>query len=102
MHDSVESKELTWHEANMIVFENGGFDQYMFYQAFYKYDNQSIEKSLGSDNAIIKMLAIMDKRVGKRTLEKLSQHIVDQPEWLQFFYRLRIQAENIICENKVL
>lgn len=39
------------------------------------------------------MFAILDRRIGKRTLLKLKEDISNQPLWLQEFYRLRIKAE---------
>lgn len=39
------------------------------------------------------MLAILDRRVGKRRLEKIAEIIHEQPEWLQPIYRLRLDAE---------
>ena len=41
------------------------------------------------------MFAILDRRVGKRTLEKLKDTLDEQPEWLKQFYILRIEAENL-------
>jgi hypothetical protein len=90
-----EFNEKSWDEINMDTHEKAGFDQYAFYSAFYKYDNQSIEQSLNSDDAIVRMFAVLDKRTGRRTLEKLLPAAAGQPEWLIFFYRLRIQAENM-------
>ncbi|WP_444441707.1 hypothetical protein [Pseudoruminococcus massiliensis] len=44
------------------------FSHNIFYNYFSKFDNQSIEKSLSSENAIVRMLAILDRRVGKRRI----------------------------------
>jgi len=57
--------------------------------------SNSISDSLQSNDWIVRMLAIMDRRVGKRTLEKIKPTIINLPEWLQYFYRLRIESENI-------
>ena len=40
------------------------------------------------------MLAILDRRVGKRSLSALRDTVSQQPEWLQNFYRLRMDAED--------
>lgn len=37
----------------------------------------------------------MDRRIGKRTLQKLAKEVDIQPKWLQFFYKLRLNSENI-------
>ena len=57
------------------------------------YRQQDIGSSLRSDNPIVRMFAVLDRRAGKRTLEKLKDKIDDQPEWLRFFYQLRLNAE---------
>lgn len=64
-----------------------------FCEALKKYRNQSIEASLVSDNPIERMFAVLDRRVGKRTLLKLSESLEAQPEWLVPFYKLRLNAE---------
>ena len=51
-----------------------------------------IGEALKSDNLLVRMMAIMDRRVGKRTLEKIKPDISDLPEWLQYFYNLRIES----------
>jgi hypothetical protein len=92
---SQENREKSWEQINMEAFEKGCFDQYAFYKAFYEYDNQDIKISLESKNSIVRLFAILDKRVGKRTLEKLVVSQTIQPEWLQYFYQLRMQADGI-------
>ena len=64
-----------------------------FADALDQYRRQDIQTSLASDNPIVRMFAVLDRRVGKRTLEKLKDEIDRQPEWLQYFYRLRLGAE---------
>lgn len=81
---------------NMIL-EDGGFDQTCFYAAFKEFDNQSIERSIISENPIVRLMAILDKRVGKRRLVGLKDEILMQPKWIQFFYNLRVEAEGIKC-----
>ena len=63
-----------------------------FCAALEEYRNQDIRKSLASPDPLVRMFAVLDRRVGKRTLETLKESIPDQPEWLQFFYRLRAEA----------
>ncbi len=66
-----------------------------FCDALTEYRNQDIKISLQSNNPIVRMFAILDRRVGKRTLEKLKESVAEQPEWLKRFYLLRLEAENI-------
>lgn len=79
---------------------NGGFDQFTFYNAFHVYQNSNIDDNLISSDPVVKLFAILDKRVGKRRLLKIIPEIEKQPEWLQPFYRLRIEADAIIDVKK--
>lgn len=73
----------------------GQFDQRCFYSAFYEFDNQSIEKSLYSENMLIRIFAILDRRIGKRRLRNLKETILSEPDIFQLFYNIRIEAEGI-------
>ena len=73
----------------------GGFDQYAFYAAFHTYQNSSIDESLISPDPVVRLFAIMDRRVGKRRLQTLTLEVEEQPEWLQTFYRLRLAADGV-------
>jgi hypothetical protein len=95
--------EILFHKENREVENNveetllnqGVFPVYSFTDAVTEYLNQSIEKSLCSDNPLTRILAIFDRRVGKRTLNKISLTLGEQPEWVQIFYKLRLDAEHI-------
>lgn len=64
-----------------------------FCDALKMYRNQDIGNSIQSENPIVKMFALLDRRVGKRTLIKIKDEIDTQPEWLQELYKLRVTAE---------
>ena len=66
-----------------------------FCDALEKYRNQDIQESMYSNNPIIRMFAILDRRIGKRTLIKAKKTIEEQPIWLKQFYQLRLAAEGI-------
>ena len=68
----------------------GMFDQRCFYEAFHEFDNQSIEKSLASENILVRIFAVLDRRVGKRTLKKIGENIDNEPETFRIFYDIRI------------
>jgi hypothetical protein len=53
---------------------------------FWKKDN---------NNPLIRMFAVLDRRIGKRTLAKAKESIAEQPLWLRQFYQLRITAEGL-------
>ena len=64
-HDS--AKEAI-NQAHAYALEQGTFDQKVFYEAFGIFDNQSIEKSLVSENPLVRIFALLDRRLGKRRL----------------------------------
>lgn len=66
-----------------------------FCEALETYRNQSIQESIFSSNPLVRMFAISDRRIGKRTLQKLKDTIEEQPEWLRRFYALRLSSEAI-------
>lgn len=66
-----------------------------FTDALATYRNQDIKLSIQSSNPIVRMFAVLDRRIGKRTLIKIKDNLDTQPEWLKNFYLLRLNAENI-------
>ena len=78
--------------------KNGWFDQYDFYLSFQEYDNQSIEASLNSQNQLVRVFAVLDRRVGKRTLCKLKESIETESEIFRLFYAIRMDAEGLAAE----
>ncbi len=51
--------------AHAYALEQGTFDQKVFYEAFGIFDNQSIEKSLISENPLVRIFALLDLQTGK-------------------------------------
>ena len=74
----------------------GVFDQRCFYKAFAEFDNQSIEISLKSENLLVRIFAILDRRVGKRKLIQMKETIENEPDTFQEFYAIRMDAEGLI------
>ncbi len=66
-----------------------------FCRALAQYRRQSASASLRSPDALVRMFAVLDRRVGRRALLRAKETIPDQPEWLRRFYRLRIEAEGL-------
>lgn len=58
-----------------------------------KYNNENNEYFLNSNNPMEQILGIFDKRIGKRTVKKLQDSMVNKPEWLQDLYNFRLRAE---------
>lgn len=63
-----------------------------FLEAVLQFRNMPIQEALESQNYIIKVLAIMDRRVGKRTLSRILEEATynDFPAWVRQFYELRL------------
>ncbi|NLY96397.1 MAG: hypothetical protein GX082_03040 [Clostridiaceae bacterium] len=73
----------------------GTFSDYDFLEAAADFLQLPVKDALQSDNYLIRVFAIMDKRVGKRTLEAIrnSGEYKSYPEWVQRFYELRFQSQ---------
>ena len=71
------------------------FDDEDFALALMEYRCLNVQECIASDDPVVRMFAVLDRRIGKRTLEKLAGELDAQPEWLRPFYRLRIHAEGI-------
>lgn len=90
-----------WHAMDSIALEEGIFDEYSFYTAFSEFDNQEIGKSLCSENLLVRIFAILDRRVGKRRLIAMQEQIQSEAPIIQLFYAIRLEAEglsNVIAE----
>lgn len=66
-----------------------------FINAITEYLNTDIVTSICSDNYLLRVFAYMDRRVGKRTLIKIKDEIETLPDWVQQFYNLRCDADDI-------
>lgn len=68
----------------------------VFYNAFAEFDQQSIEMSLKSENLIVRIFAVLDRRVGKRRLALMKETIADEPDTFREFYAIRMKAEGLV------
>jgi len=87
-----------WKEFWMLlekypITERTEYTDEEFCNALEKYRNRDIQESLNSNNPIIRMFAVLDRRVGKRTLAKLESELDKQPKWLRQIYLLRFGAQ---------
>ncbi len=95
-----DDSERTWSKMRDYVDKNSVEVRNVhicedFCEALAEYRNQDIKNSIQSDNPIVRMFAILDRRIGKRTLESLKDSLNEQPEWLKPFYLLRFEVENL-------
>ena len=66
-----------------------------FCDALAVYRNQPIGESLRSENPLVRMFALLDRRCGKRTLARCAPEMAAQPAWLQALFQLRCAAEGL-------
>lgn len=72
--------------------EEGTYSGNDFIYSVMKFHDMPIADALVSEDYIVKILAILDKRVGKRTLEKIREagEYQSYPDWVRQFYELRL------------
>lgn len=58
-------------EDNLM--EKGEFSKYDFGESTYKFLNLDIQTALQSKNPILRVFAVVDRRTGKRTIDKMSE-----------------------------
>ena len=95
LKDCDSAKEAI-NQAHAFALEQGTFDQKVFYEAFGIFDNQSIEKSLVSENPLVRIFALLDRRLGKRRLLALEESMEPELDWVRAFYVIRMQAEGLM------
>lgn len=87
-------------KAALLAIEDGKADSYDVMRSVNIYLSQQVEESLKSDNLLLRMFAILDRRIGRRTLIKLVEFYKILPEWIQPIYELRFAVEGISVNNK--
>ena len=105
MYKQVLDVFKTWKTTGKWDYDNSAFKEKWsndvtfsdcnFLSAATEYLQLSIKDALESENYLIKVFAIMDRRVSKRTLEKIRNANLykEYPEWVQQFYRLRMEKD---------
>ena len=104
--DDVVVQRFSWETANSALLPQKpnpnphGVQEYWagfweFCSALFQYRQQDIQKSLASDNPLVRLFAILDRRVGKRSLQSARDGLSRQPAWLRPYYALRLHAEGL-------
>lgn len=93
--DDVDKNISIQDEAHQRLKKEGIYGQYDFFFALEEYFNSSIEDALQSTDLLMKILCLLDRRVGKRTLLKMKDSILTEHELVQEFYQLRCEAEKL-------
>ena len=91
-----DDRKAPFRLAHEGTLNDGCFDNGFFYEAFHEFDNQSIEKSLVSKNPLVRILALLDRRLGKRRLLALEKSMEQELDWVRAFYVIRMQAEGLM------
>jgi hypothetical protein len=74
--------------------DEGVFSHYLFVRALKDYLNMSIDDALTSQNAIIRVLGVLDQRCGKRRLRSIALES-SAPAFVRELLDLRLSAEGI-------
>lgn len=90
-----DDPRLPYQLAHEGALNDGCFDQRVFDNAFYLFDNQSIEESLSSDNPLVRIFALLDRRLGKRRLLAIESKMDQELPWVRMFYAIRMRAEGL-------
>jgi hypothetical protein len=88
--DSISEAQMRAHQQ---LAKNGVLNQHTYYESLEDYCNNSIDKSINSENILIRSLAMLDSRMGKRRLNNFD--VSGQPEKVTEFYQIRCKCEGL-------
>ena len=83
-----------FRRADLACIERGELEIYHVTDALREYLQAPIRDALFSENPAVRMFAVLDRRIGKRTLSRLAGSVGQQPDWLRPFYCARLAAED--------
>ena len=84
----------SWREAEIALREAGVLSRNDFYEALYLYLETSIEDAVNSDHPIVRGLAMLDGRLGKRRLQALRLPPGEHP-LVHLLLTFRCEAEGL-------
>lgn len=87
--------------TTVILEDKGIFNVDQVYDTFTQYPQLSIDNALNSESVIIKAIALLDKRLGKRKLKNLK-YSADVHPLILGFYKLRCEVEGIMTFEDIL
>ena len=92
-------KETGVYDSDALELKNkwekgGTLSELDFLQAATDFLQMPIADALTCDNCLIRIFAILDRRVGSRTIKQIqdSEIYKTYPEWVQQFYTLRFEC----------
>ena len=92
-----ENESMDWYQLREELKpqwdENCTYCDFDFLNGVLEFRNLSVQDALDSENYIVKILGILDRRVGKRTLDKIRQsgEYLQYPAWVRQFFELRLE-----------
>ena len=77
--------------------QNGTYCDMDFLNAALTFLRMPVADAMDSDDYLIRILAVMDRRVGKRTLRRIFEEDAfrEYPQWVRQFFELRFSEEGI-------
>jgi hypothetical protein len=94
-HEIQNTSGSTFDATRDYLHEQGDYSRFDFTDALEEYLSLSIGSALQSNNMLIRALAMLDRRVGKRRLKGLQFDTTEYPLVKQL-YTLRCAAEGIL------
>ena len=58
-------------------------------------------KALSATNPLVRIFALLDRRLGKRRLLALEDSMEQELDWVRAFYVIRLQAEGLMEANNI-
>jgi hypothetical protein len=101
MFNSEERQELSRasEDAEKFLINQNIFESYHLFAPFMDYGSLSIDEAMNSENIIIKAYSMLDRRLGKRSLEKLEFTNETHPIIFDF-YKIRCGVEGVTPNGK--
>ncbi|WP_310602372.1 SF0329 family protein [Anaerosporobacter sp.] len=81
--------------AKQIMAAQTALSKSDFYQAASMFLSSSVDNCMNGDDIILNVLALVDRRVGKKRLRDLRYRMQMKHPIVQYFYKLRCEAEGI-------
>ena len=88
-----EESYMLYLKAQQRLWDEEIYTIDLFFRGMVEYLSLSIEDALKHDEWMIRLFAIMDKRLGKRGLLKLEKEINAYPKMLQIIFKVRMKEE---------
>jgi len=82
--------------------KEGVYAQEEFGEAIQSFTNSPFDEMIHSDNTLIKILVLLDRRLGKRRLADLKTVVEKSEDIVKFFYKLRCDSEGLTLKDDAM